>query len=161
MQQRRILIVAALCAVAAVGWAATAVLMSVEVKKAEIRDTPSPLGDIVSSLGYGDRVSVDQQNGAWYHVTKADGTSAGWLHSTALTKKTIVMTAGSGAQTAASSGEMALAGKGFNADIEKEFKAGHRDIDFKCVDRMEAIKIAPATLRAFAKDGGLTPGGAR
>jgi len=166
VQRKICLIIVALCAAAAAGWAATAALMSVQVKKADVRDTPSFLGNIVSSLDYGARVSVDQENGAWFRVTNPDGTAAGWLHTSALTKKTIVMQAGSGAgggaQTAASSGEMALAGKGFNADIEKEFKAGHKNIDFKCVDRMEAIKITPAALKAFVKEGGLAaPGGAR
>ena len=162
MNRKTILIIAALCAAAAAGWAATTALMSVQVKKADVRDTPSFFGNVVTSLNYGDRVSVDQENGAWYHVTKPDGTPAGWLHASALDKKAIDMKAGNGAQTAASSGEMALAGKGFSADIEKEFKANHKDIDFRWVDRMEAIKIAPATLKAFAKDGNLAPqGGAR
>ena len=162
MQRKTVLILAALCAAAAAGWAATGALMSVELKKADVRDTPSFFGNVVGSLNYGDRVSVDQQNGAWYRITKADGTPVGWLHSSALTRKTVDMKAGTAAHTGASSGEMALAGKGFSADIEKEFKANHKDIDFRWVDRMETIKIAPATLKAFAKDGNLTAqGGAR
>ena len=140
--------------------AATATVMSVQVRKADVRDTPSFLGNTVLSLAYGDKVTVDQQNGPWMHVTVSG--QSGWLHTSALTSKTIVMKAGDAAQTSASSGEMALAGKGFNSDVEAQFKADHRTIDFGPVDRMEKINIPAATLLHFAKEGDLVPkGGAR
>lgn len=143
--------------------AATATLMSVQVKKAEVRDTPSFLGNIVATLNYTDKVTVSQQEGAWYQVVPKNGQSAGWLHASALSKKTIVLVSGENVQTGASSGEMALAGKGFNADVEAQFKAAHKDIDFSWVDKMEKIKISPSKLQSFAKDGGLVhgQGGAR
>jgi hypothetical protein len=50
---------------------------------------------------------------------------------------------------------MALAGKGFNSDVESKFKANHKDIDFTPVDRMEKIKIPTSTLQKFALNGGL------
>jgi hypothetical protein len=50
---------------------------------------------------------------------------------------------------------MALAGKGFNSDVESQFKANHKDIDFTWVDKMEKIKIPPPELKAFAKAGQL------
>jgi uncharacterized protein YgiM (DUF1202 family) len=148
-----------LCATAVAAAATTATLMSIQVKKADLRSTPSFLGSITASLQYGDRVAIDQQNGAWYKVTKPGTSTGGWLHTSALTKKTIVMTAGDGAQTGASSGEMALAGKGFNADVEKEFKAGHKDIDFAPVDRMARYAVSPTDIRSFVREGGLKPQG--
>ena len=45
---------------AAVTFAATATTMSVQVRKAEIRETPSYLGRVVSSIAYGDKVTVDE-----------------------------------------------------------------------------------------------------
>ena len=140
--------------------AATAAVMSVQVRKADIRDTPSFLGKIVTSLAYGDKVSVQSENGAWLQVSA--GGQSGWVHNSALTKKNIVMKTGAGAQTSASSGEMALAGKGFNSDVEAQFKAGHKDIDFTPVDRMEKIKIPPTEIREFTKEGNLQgQGGAK
>ena len=103
--------------------------MSVQVNKADIRETPSYLGKIVTSLAYGDKVTVQSQDGAWLQVTSSG--QSGWLHNSALTKKNIVMKSGAGAQTSASSGEMALAGKGFNSDVEKQFKDNHKDINAK------------------------------
>jgi hypothetical protein len=153
---------ALLCAAGVAAAATTAAMMSVQVKKADLRSTPSFLGSITSSLQYGDRVSIDQQNGAWYKVTKPGTGAGGWLHTSALSKKTIVMKAGDTAQTGASSGEMALAGKGFNADIEKEFKAGHKNIDFAPVDRMAGYKVPTGEIQAFVRAGGLKPlGGAQ
>lgn len=158
MAGRRLLSMAgglALCAAAAL--AATTTLMSVQVRKAEVRDTPSFLGKTVTSLAYGDRVSVEQQNGSWMRVTSSG--QAGWIHASALTSKTIVMKAGDATQTAASSGELALAGKGFNSDVEAQFKASHKDINFGPVDRMEKINVPASALLEFAAEGGLKPKG--
>ena len=137
--------------VATMALAASSTLMSVQVRKADIRDTPSFLGKIISSVAYGDKVTVQSENGAWMLVSS--GGQSGWLHNSALTRNTIVMKSGAGAQTSASSGEMALAGKGFNADVEAQFKAGHKDIDFSWVDRMEKIKIPTAVIQKFVAEG--------
>lgn len=145
---------------AALTLAATAPVMSVTVRKADLRDSPSYLGRIVTSLAYGDKVAVQAENGAWLQVS-ASGQS-GWIHTSALTTKNIVMKSGAGAQTGASSGEMALAGKGFNSDVEAQFKANHKEIDFTWIDKMEKIKIPPSDLREFARDGKLqAQGGAK
>ena len=138
--------------------AATATLMSVQVRKAEVRDAPSFLGNVVSTLNYADKVAAEEQSGSWWRVVPQNGQPGGWLHTSALSTKTLVLKEGAGAETGASSGEMALAGKGFNSDVEAQFKADHRDIDFSGVDKMEKIKIAPSKLQAFAKDGGLLHG---
>ncbi len=145
-----------LCLSAAVALAAAAKTMSVQVRKAEIRDTPNFLGKVVASLNYGDKVAVAEQNGPWTKVSSAG--NSGWVHNSALTTKTIVLQSGSAAETTASSGELALAGKGFNADVESQFKANHKDVDFKWVDRMEKIVIPPRRIQAFAEEGGLVSG---
>jgi len=137
--------------------APAATVMSVQVRKADIRETPSFLGKVVVSLAYGDKVAIQSENGAWLQVSVAG--QSGWVHNSALTKKDIVMKSGAGAQTSASSGEMALAGKGFNSDVEAQFKAGHKDIDFTWVDKMEKIKIPAAQIQEFVKDGQLNAQG--
>jgi uncharacterized protein YgiM (DUF1202 family) len=143
----------ALVLTAAVAHAATATVMSVQVRKADIRETPSFLGKVLTSLTYGDKVTVQSENGAWMQVSSAG--QSGWVHTSALTRKTVVMKSGEGAQTTASSGEMALAGKGFNSDVEAQFKAGHKDIDFTWVDKMEKIKIPASEIREFIRAGHL------
>jgi SH3-like domain-containing protein len=131
--------------------------MSVQVRKADLRGTPSFLGKIVTSLPYGEKVAIEQQDGAWMKVAAAG--QIGWVHSSALTARQVTLQAGGANRTGASSGEMALAGKGFNADIEAQFKANHKDIDFSPVDRMEKIVIPASGLLKFAADGGLVTKG--
>jgi hypothetical protein len=66
-------------------------------------------------------------------------------------------------ETGASGEELAVAGKGFNADVEKEFKVDHADIDFTWVDTMEQMKVSPQELMSFLTEGGVQPqmGGAK
>ena len=141
------------------GFAGTA--MSVQVKRGDIRETPAFLGKIVSTLGYGDRVDVLETRSGWMRIGATAKSSSGWIHASALTTKRIVLQAGSkDAQTAASGSELALAGKGFNADVEAEFKTRNRNLDFSVIDRMQATEISQERIAAFLKEGGLA-GGAR
>jgi SH3-like domain-containing protein len=133
------------------------VTMNVQVKTSQIRATPSFLGTLVAPVNYGDRLEVLEQKGDWSRVT-APGGQTGWVHSSALTKKKVVMKGGDQtAQTGASGDELALAGKGFNSDVEADFKARNKNIDFTWVDKMEKIKVAPSAMQQFVKDGGVQP----
>ena len=98
-------------------------VMSVQVRNGQLRATPSFMGSLVGSVAYGARVEILQQQGEWMKVKDAQS-RMGWMHQSALTKQRIAMSAGSGtAQTGASGEELALAGKGFNSDVEAEFKS--------------------------------------
>ena len=131
--------------------------MSVQVKNGQLRSTPSFMGQLVGSVAYGTRVEVVQQQGAWMKVQDAQSRT-GWIHQSALTKQRISMSAGSGtAQTGASGEELALAGKGFNSDVEAEFKSKNKNIDFTWVDKMEKMKVTPQESAAFLKEGGVRP----
>ena len=133
------------------------VTMSVQVKSGQVLETPSFLGKVVTKVNYGDRMQGVEQQGDWSKVT-APGGQSGWMHSSALTKKKIAMNAGGqNAQTAASGDELALAGKGFNSDVEADFKAKNRNVDFTWVDKMEKIKVPAESMQQFLKDGGIQP----
>lgn len=137
--------------------------MSVQVKATPLRDAPSFLGKAVANLAYGDRVQSLATQGAWTQV-RTPSSATGWVHTSALTPKRIVLKSGSEtAQTRASGDELALAGKGFNSDVESEFKRQHREIDFSVIDRMEKIRISPEKMQAFLKAGAVMPaeGGAK
>lgn len=138
-------------------------MMSVQVKKGDVRATPNFLGKIVSNLAYGDRVEVLETRGSWHRVAPAGKGAAGWMHASALSDKRIVLKAGAkDAQAAASGGELALAGKGFNSDVEAEFRARNRDLDFSVIDRMQAEEVPQEKIALFLKEGGLaSEGGAR
>ena len=140
------------------------VTMSVQVRAGQLRSSNSFLGTIVADLHYGDRVAVLEAQGAWRQVRTADGSATGWIHESALTEKRIKLQAGEeDAEVAASSGELALAGKGFNSKVEAEFKNKNKDIDFTWVDKMEAYTVSAKQAQAFFKTGGVAPskGGAQ
>jgi uncharacterized protein YgiM (DUF1202 family) len=131
--------------------------MLVQVKTGQLRDAPSFLGKIVAPLSYGEKVTMVQQKGDWMKVTSSHGV-AGWVHGSALTAKRVKMTAGSqDAKVAASGDEMALAGKGFNKDVEADFKSKNKDIDYAWVDSMGGMVITPQETARFVNEGGLRP----
>ena len=137
--------------------------MNVQVQSGQLRDTPAFLGKVVGSVAYGAPVTILQAQGDWRQVKTASG-QKGWMHKSALTTKKISMSAGtSAAKTGASSSELALAGKGFNSDVEREFKAKNKNLNFAAVDRMEAVRIPVKEMSAFLKTGAVNPpeGGAR
>lgn len=130
--------------------------MSVQVKQGQVRATPSFLGKIVATLAYGDRVEALEDRDGWIKVTPPGSKTSGWMHSSALTGKRVVLKASTkDVEAAASSGELALAGKGFNADVEAEYKKNNKNIDFTWIDRMQAMNVPPEKISAFLKEGGL------
>lgn len=131
--------------------------MSVQVKKSKLRATPSQLGRIVATVKYGDAVQVESSKRGWYAVTTKDG-KKGWLHESVLSKKPILMRAGTtDAEIGVSSDEVALAGKGFNEQVEDKLKAD-KSLDFTWVDRMMTFDISEDQIIAFRSQGNL-PGG--
>jgi hypothetical protein len=130
--------------------------MSVQVKTCQLRDKPSFLGKIVTNLAYADQVTVKQENKDWYEVVPVNKKTSGWVHVSALSKKEIVLKPGSrDIANAASSDELALAGKGFNKQVENDFKKKNKNADFTWVDRMEKIVISTNEMQSFLHDGGL------
>ena len=97
--------------------------MSVQVRTSKVRATPSQLGRIVATVKYGDAIQTGEAKRGWYAVTTKDG-KKGWLHESALSRKPIKMRAGTkDVATGVSSDEVALAGKGFNEQVEAKLKA--------------------------------------
>ena len=145
------------------GFAAFAVgqsMMSVQIRQGELRATPSFLGKIVARLSYGDRVYIFEDKGFWSKVGLSQGAAEGWIHSSALTTKKIVLRAGAeDVETAASSDELALAGKGFNQQVESEFRAKNPNLDFTWIDKMETYVVSEEEMKQFLKEGSLSPEG--
>jgi len=139
--------------------AALAAPMSVQVRNCPVRATPSQLGSTVATVDYGAVVQAGTPQNGWYPVTTADG-KTGWVHESALSKKPIAMRAGtSDVATGASSDEVALAGKGFNEQVESKLRKDGK-LDYTWVDRMSAINIGGDKIAQFRTQGHL-PGGAQ
>ncbi len=154
-----------ICVVAAVLLAATVALavagvMSIQVRTGKLRTRPSFLGQVTASVGYGDRVTVLDEKSGWIQVRTGNG-QTGWIHNSALTEKKVVLNAGQGdVATGASGSELALAGKGFNDEVEAEFRSENPDLDYTWVDRMETFRLTPEQARRFLATGKIaSPGG--
>ncbi|HAD04381.1 MAG: hypothetical protein A2091_05255 [Desulfuromonadales bacterium GWD2_61_12] len=138
---------------------AAAETLSVAVKAGSLRTSPQVFGSIAATLRYADRVEVLERKGAWVRV-RAGGSGAGWIHASALSSKKLTLQAGqTTVRSGASEDELTLAGKGFNAQVEKEFRQRNRTLDFAAIDRMEGLSVAPAEVQRFLREGNLGKGG--
>jgi uncharacterized protein YgiM (DUF1202 family) len=134
--------------------------MSVQVKEVQLRSTPSFLGKIVTTIAYTEKVEVLEEKGDWMKVVVKDSSTDGWIHSSALTKKEIILKPGKDdIKRAVSSDEVVLAGKGFNATVEEHFKEQNSEVDYQTVDTMEQEIISHDEMIAFLQEGGVSPEG--
>jgi uncharacterized protein YgiM (DUF1202 family) len=131
-------------------------MMSVQVKEGQLRSAPSFLGSVVGPVSYGERVKTLQKQGDWVDV-KNSKNLRGWIHQSALTSKQVVLNAGGQAQSAASSQEIALAGKGFNSDVEAQYRKNNVRIDYTWVNRMETLRVSRDQMISFLDEGKLKP----
>jgi len=129
-------------------------IMSVQVKESEVRATPSFLGKIVAKVQYWDRVTVTGKSGSWTKVSLKGGASQGWIHASALTTKRIILKAGqTDVKSGASQDELALAGKGFNEQIEASYIKQNKNIDYTWINLMEKFKVEPELMNRFLVQG--------
>lgn len=137
---------------------AEAASMSVQVKESTVRATPSFLGKIVGHVKYADTLDVTKKQGDWANVLLNN--KSGWIHSSALSEKKIVLKSSSyQASTAASSDEIMLAGKGFSAEVEADYRSKNTSLDYGRLDEMEKYKISEKAEAAFIREGKLTVNG--
>lgn len=102
-----------------------------------------------------------QQQGDWLEVRSAKQ-ARGWIHQSALSTKRVTVSAGDqNAPLKATGSELALAGKGFNAEVEARYRASHTDADYLWVDKMETFAISSQEMNGFLKAGGLQATGGR
>jgi uncharacterized protein YgiM (DUF1202 family) len=165
MSTRRIIVIALLLLAAASVFAAdTLPERSIIVKETQVRDKPSYTGKILGKLVYTDRVQVLEMpaGSSWAKVRLAAKKVEGWVHVSALAKdEKPVVKAGSTVVAAGASGsEVALAGKGFNPEVEAEYKK-NPTLNYAAVDEMETYVVVPTALSAFITQGGILEGGAR
>ena len=134
--------------------------MSVAVKEAPVRDKPSFTGKVIATLLYADRVKIEETRGDWLRISFAPkAVTSGWVPKSALQVQEIVLKAGDKAVgTSASSGEVALAGKGFSEEVEAEYRKDKK-LNYTAVDKMEAYEVSPEAVAQFATQGGLNAEG--
>jgi SH3-like domain-containing protein len=136
---------------------AGAKLMTIQNREAQLRTAPNYFSKVVATLSYTERVEVLESQTSWTKVRHPASGREGWIGSSALTTRKLALKAtGEDADTGVSSEEQALAGKGFNPQVEAEFKTRNKDVDYASVDKMEAIKIPVEAVQRFLAAGGVT-----
>jgi uncharacterized protein YgiM (DUF1202 family) len=127
----------------------------VTAKTVQVKSSTGFFAGSRGNLTYGAQVTVLQLNGKWAEIRSAGSPSVtGWIASANLTTKRI---SASGSGSRASAGEIALAGKGFNEEVENAYKA-KGDLNYADVDKTEAIKVSQDELYKFVTEGRLAEG---
>ncbi len=136
---------------------AFATSLSIQVEEGQVRSTPSFLGEIVDKVIYGESVELVKEQGPWRMVNTKR--KPGWIHQSAVSESKVELVPGSDVNEGASGKEIALAGKGFNPEVESAYKAEHQQISFAWVDNMEKFTVNNADIEQFIKQGGLKGAG--
>jgi hypothetical protein len=128
--------------------------MYVTAKTIEVKSSTAFFADILGALEYGAPVSVLQEYGKWVQIRSSEQPElSGWVAAASLTAKRIIP----GNSTSASANEIALAGKGFNQEVENAYRRNGA-LNYDAIDAMEAIRIPNRQLFAFLQEGRLARG---
>jgi hypothetical protein len=127
----------------------------VTAKTVQVKSSTGFFAGNRGTLSYGAQVAVLQVKGKWAEIRSAGSPAiTGWIASSNLTTKRI---SASGSGTGASAGEIALAGKGFNEEVENAYKAGG-NLNYADVDKTEALRVSQEDLYKFVTEGHLAEG---
>ncbi len=132
-------------------------------KKTSIRADKQFFAPAVATAKYMDKLKVIEEKGGWYKVSFAGKT--GWVHGSAVAggkktgagkkKKGLSLFGKKEDPKKVSQDDVALAGKGFNEQVEKDYKKKNPKLAFKAVDEMEKINVEDKKLAGFIKAGNL------
>jgi uncharacterized protein YgiM (DUF1202 family) len=154
---KKIIIAVVLCAAmvsAVFGQASKGGTMYVATKTLALKSGTGFFASTRGTLQYGAQVTVLQISGKNAEVRSVGGTSVtGWTATANLSAKRIV----TGATANASASEVALAGKGFNQEVENAYKSEGK-LNYADVDKTEKQQVSTEELYNFIVEGHLSLG---
>jgi uncharacterized protein YgiM (DUF1202 family) len=121
----------------------------VAVQNAALKDSTGFFAKTVANLPLGTEVTVTLENGKWTQVQT--GNRNGWVASASLSARKVITS-----NSVVSASDVALAGKGFDEETEKEYKKN--GLDYSVVDSMENTNIPNDDLLRFITEGRLNRG---
>ena len=130
--------------------------VKVKVQKASLFSQPNFLSKTVASLQFGEQLELEEVVKDWARVRY--GQQRGYVHQSALTSTKVDMKSlmfSSSSSSGASQDEVALAGKGFTPEVEKNYGKAHPEMNYALVDEIERYTVDPNSLRSFIQKGGL------
>lgn len=126
--------------------------LKVITKENVIRKENRFFSPVLCHVRYGDIMEYLEKEGDWYRVRFKK--MEGWIHKTVVEKRKMGLGGILGGKGARHE-EVALAGKGFNPDIERSYRNKHPEARYHLVDRIEGIKVSEGEVKSFIKAGGL------
>ena len=146
-----LLVSMALAFSAAVAFSAT---ITVLVQETTLRKRAQSYAPSVGTARLGQKFESEGQESGFYK------TSSGYIHSSAVTAKKVSLGSDDSVGGSASAEEVTLAGKGFNAQVEKSYGAKNGGaVNFGAVNAMERRSVGEGTLFEFLRAGGLMSSG--
>jgi uncharacterized protein YgiM (DUF1202 family) len=121
----------------------------VAVENLAVKDTAGFFSRDVGTLPLGSEVAVTREDGKWIQIWA--GNLSGWVSSSGLSTRRVIA-----AGSPVSPTEVALAGKGFSMEVEREYRSG--GLDYSMVDYMEQMIIPGPELQQFVTEGRLARG---
>lgn len=130
-------------------------LLTVTRKATKLRSQKRSFAPAVADLAEGDKLAFQSKDGAWLAVKF--GATAGFVHATDVSANPDVRLSGQGVRENYSTSETAAAKKGFNPQVEKNYRQNNPNLEaaFKLVDRLQERGVPEAELRTFLAEGGL------
>ncbi|MCR4295114.1 MAG: SH3 domain-containing protein [Elusimicrobia bacterium] len=150
--RKMILLAAALALTGAAAYAST---ITVLVHRTALRKRPQSYSPSVGIARLGQKLESSGLESGFHK------TPSGYIHSSAVTARKVKLGSADSVGGSASSEEVTLAGKGFNAQVEKSYGEKNGSANFAAVDAMERRSVGEAELFAFLRAGGLLEGGAK
>jgi hypothetical protein len=134
--------------------AATAATVTVLVQETALRKRAQPYAPSIGTAKLGQKYETLGLESGFYK------TSAGYLHASAVTAKKVHLGSAGSVEGSASAEEVTLAGKGFNAQVEKSYgDKNASEVNFSAVNAMERRSVGEGPLFSFLRAGGLLPEG--
>lgn len=140
--------------------------LTVTKRETKLRTQKKLFAPGVANLKEGDRVRLVQREGAWTRVAwtpPAGDTVTGWLHESDVSSKKDVRLSGQGIREKYSVSEAEAARKGFNPQVEKEYRDRNPSLDaaYALVDQIQATTVPEADIERFLREGRLLQEGGR
>lgn len=155
MKNRLAALAIAIIAFAAVASAGQTLMVT--IKQVSIRADKQFYAKAVAEAKYQDKLEVVKQQGDWYQVTFKG--VQGWVHNSSVGEagKGSAVASSTVASSKVSDEDVALAGKGFNSQVEGDYKKKNPNLNFAAVDSLEKISVTDKDAADFMKAGHLSP----
>lgn len=127
---------------------------TIQVREVAVKSQPSYLAQTVGSVSFGAEVRIAADEGNWYRIESP----AGYIPKNVVgTSKASIESSKRYAASGVSHDETALAGKGFNPQVEGQYKKSSASLAaaYTQVDRIERMKVSDASLNQFITSGQL------